>query len=172
MFCIGPGYTLSAPPHAHLSSTPSSDTGQKAVMATASASRPPTVATSSSTPIGNGTETRALVPTNNVTNDGVTFRARIDPTLTVEDVVKQLCIHLKVKGSPSDYALRDENDDELVTNDNLRKKIKGKVNLKYVGVVAYVSPYLTMILKGSSMPPIKKPKRLLRSFASEMRRLG
>lgn len=29
------------------------------------------------------------------------------------------------------YALRDDND-ELVTNDNLRKKVKGKVNLKYV----------------------------------------
>ena len=29
------------------------------------------------------------------------------------------------------YALRDDAD-ELVTDDNLRKKIKGKVNLKYV----------------------------------------
>jgi engulfment/cell motility protein 1 len=72
----------------------------------------------------------ALVPTNSVTTaEGVTVRARIDPTLTVEDVVKQLCINLKIKGPPSDYTLRDEAD-ELVTNDNLRKKIKTKVNLK------------------------------------------
>lgn len=80
----------------------------------------------------NGSESRtALVPTNSVTTaDGVTARARIDPTLTVEDVVKQLCIHLKTKGSPSDYTLRDAETDELITNDNLRRKIKSKVNLK------------------------------------------
>jgi engulfment/cell motility protein 1 len=72
------------------------------------------------------------VPTNNVTTkDGVTVRARIDPTLTVDDVVKQLCINLKIKDPPVMFALRDETDD-LVTNDNLRKKIKTKVNLKYV----------------------------------------
>ncbi|KAG6910017.1 hypothetical protein DXG01_013739 [Tephrocybe rancida] len=74
----------------------------------------------------------ALVPTNNVTTiEGLTVRARIDPALTVDDVVKQLCINLKIKESPANFALRDETD-ELVTNDNLRKKIKGKVNLKLV----------------------------------------
>ena len=72
----------------------------------------------------------ALVPTNNVTTtEGITVRARIDPTLTVDDVVRQLCLNLKIKDPPVNYALRDEAD-ELVTNDNLRKKIKGKVNLK------------------------------------------
>lgn len=72
----------------------------------------------------------ALVPTNNVsTGDGLTVRARIDPTLTVDDVVKQLCINLKIKEPPANFALRDETD-ELVTNDNLRKKIRAKVNLK------------------------------------------
>lgn len=74
----------------------------------------------------------ALVPTNNVTTaDGITVRTRIDPTLTVEDVMKQLCVSLKIKEPPSYFALRDEAD-ELVTNDNLRKKIKNKVNLKYI----------------------------------------
>lgn len=78
----------------------------------------------------NGTSARALVPTNTVsTADGVTLRARIDPTLTVDDVVRQLCLNLKIKEPHSNFALRDELD-ELVTNDNLRKKIKGKVNLK------------------------------------------
>jgi len=80
---------------------------------------------------GNGTQTRgALVPTNNVTTgDGLTVRTRIDPTLTVDDVMKQLCLNLKIKEPPSNFALRDETE-ELVTNDNLRKKIRNKVNLK------------------------------------------
>ncbi|KAK0202694.1 ELMO/CED-12 family-domain-containing protein [Desarmillaria ectypa] len=80
----------------------------------------------------NGVHRPGLVPTNNVsTGEGVTVRARIDPTLTVDDVVKQLCVNLKIKGVSTEYALRDETD-ELVTNDNLRKKIKTKVNLKLV----------------------------------------
>jgi len=81
----------------------------------------------------NGSEsTKALVPTNNVTTmEGTIVRARIDPALTVEDVVKQLCVNLKIKDSSSGYALRDEAD-ELVTSENLRKKIKGKVNLRYI----------------------------------------
>lgn len=71
-----------------------------------------------------------LVPTNNVTTkDGITVRTRIEPSLAAEDVIRQLCISLKLKDPPAMYALRDEND-ELVTNDNLRKKIKAKMNLK------------------------------------------
>ncbi|KAF8637644.1 hypothetical protein AX17_002712 [Amanita inopinata Kibby_2008] len=81
----------------------------------------------------NGTQSKnQLVPTNTVsTSDGVTVRARIDPTLTVDDVVKQLCVNLKIKDPPSNYALRDDADD-LVTNENLRKKIKTKVHLRLV----------------------------------------
>lgn len=56
---------------------------------------------------------------------------RIEATLTVEDVVRQLCLSVKIRDPPSMYALRDEND-ELVTNENLKKKIKQKVNLKLV----------------------------------------
>jgi len=62
-------------------------------------------------------------------------RARIEPTLPVDDVVRLLCINLKIKDPPGMFALRDEND-ELVTNDNLRKKIIGKVNLKLVNAPA------------------------------------
>lgn len=85
-----------------------------------------------SSALANGRQVKpgALVPTNNVsTGEGSTVRARIDPTLTVDDVVKQLCINLKIKEPPANFALRDETD-ELVTNDNLRKKIKTKANLK------------------------------------------
>ncbi|KAI5123515.1 hypothetical protein M0805_006675 [Coniferiporia weirii] len=74
----------------------------------------------------------ALVPTNSVTTkDGAVVRARIEPTLAVDDVIRQLCLNLKIQDPPVLYALRDEAD-ELVTDDNLRKKIKGKVNLKLV----------------------------------------
>lgn len=73
---------------------------------------------------------QGLIPTNTVTTkDGTTVRARIDPTLTVDDVIKQLCTNLKVKDPPTMFALRDDTDD-LVTNDNLRRKIKGKAPLK------------------------------------------
>jgi len=79
--------------------------------------------------LANGTPKAPLVPTNHVTTlEGVTVRARIDPTLTVDDVVKQLCTSLK-KEPASNFALRDDSD-ELVTNDNLRKKIRGRFGLK------------------------------------------
>lgn len=71
-----------------------------------------------------------LVPTNTVAlKDGTVVRVRIEATLPVEDVVRQLLINLRIKDTPAHYALRDEND-ELVTSENLRKKIKGKTNLK------------------------------------------
>lgn len=81
----------------------------------------------------NGTSAKpssGLIPTNSVTiREGLVVKARIEPTLAVDDVIRQLCISLKMKDPPGIFALRDESD-ELVTNDNLKKKIKGKVNLK------------------------------------------
>jgi hypothetical protein len=72
----------------------------------------------------------ALVPTNNVTTkEGTTVRVRIDVTLTVDEVIRQLVINLKLKDPANHYALRNEAD-ELVTDDNLRKNIKAKANLK------------------------------------------
>ena len=80
----------------------------------------------------NGSARTGLIPTNTVTTkDGLTVRVRIDPTLAVDDVIRQLCINLRIKDAPGVFALRDDGD-ELVTNDNLRSKIKAKVNLKYV----------------------------------------
>ncbi|KAI6164641.1 ELMO/CED-12 family-domain-containing protein [Pisolithus thermaeus] len=77
--------------------------------------------------------TTGIIPTNNVTTKaGVTVRARIDPTLTVEDVVRQLCLHLKVAEPYTNLALRDRDTEELITSENLRKKIKNKVHLKLV----------------------------------------
>jgi hypothetical protein len=107
---------------------------------------------------GNGSRPKsaALVPTNNVTTkSGVTVRARIDPTLTVDDVVRQLCINLKIRDAPAKYALRDESD-ELVTNDNLRKMIKAKLNLKYV-VVSFstLSPFPCSLTEKCDIPYAK-----------------
>lgn len=91
-------------------------------------------ASSPSTTNGVGSRsTPGLIPTNSVTTkEGITVRARIDPTLTVEDVVRQLCVNLKVTDSSTNFALRDRDTDELVTNENLRKKIKSKSHLKLV----------------------------------------
>ncbi|KAH7913831.1 ELMO/CED-12 family-domain-containing protein [Hygrophoropsis aurantiaca] len=78
-----------------------------------------------------------LIPTNNVTTkEGVTVRTRIDPTLTVEDVVRQLCLNLKVTEPASNFALRDRDTDELVVDENLRKVIKNKTHLKLVNASA------------------------------------
>lgn len=91
----------------------------------------PAGSTRTPAPATNGTRSGGLVPTNSVTTkDGTVVRARIDPTLAVDDVIRQLCVNLKIQDPPVLYALRDDAD-ELVTDDNLRKKIKGKVNLKY-----------------------------------------
>ena len=68
----------------------------------------------------------------------MTVRARIDPTLKVEDVIHQLCVNLKVLEPSVGFALRDENDD-LVSNDNLRKKIKTKVPLRFVQHISFLA---------------------------------
>ncbi len=94
-------------------------------MSPGTSSTPP--ATNGNTPVKSSS---GLIPTNTVTTkEGITVKARIDPTLAVDDVVRQLCINLKIKDPPGMFALRDDTDD-LVTNDNLRKKIKAKANLK------------------------------------------
>lgn len=104
---------------------------------TASSSRlnpPSTYGGASSTGTGTATPARSgvLVPTNTVTTkDGTTVRVRIELSLAVDDVIRQLCINLGIQDPPVLYALRDD-EDELVTDDNLRKKIRGKVNLKYI----------------------------------------
>lgn len=82
---------------------------------------------------GNGTRSTGLIATNNVTWEKHTVRARIDPTLSVADVIKQLCLNLKIQESSTNFALRDEGD-QLVTNENLRKMIKAKSNLKCVHI--------------------------------------
>lgn len=106
--------------------------------------------TSNPTPATNGTRSGALIPTNSVTTkDGKIVRARIDPTLAVDDVIRQLCVNLKIQDPPVLYALRDESD-ELVTDDNLRKKIKGKVNLKYVPVAYSFAMFCVLMPTGQA----------------------
>jgi engulfment and cell motility protein 1 len=94
----------------------------------------------------NGASSKSLIPTNSVaTKDGV-VKVRIDPTLMVADVVKQLVMNLQIKQPPSDFALRDE-DEELVTNENLRKMIKSKAKLKFVVNLPVCDPDFTPFLQ-------------------------
>jgi len=89
----------------------------------------------------NGSSSKSLIPTNSVTTkDGGVVKVRIDPTLMVADVVKQLVANLQIKQPPSNFALRDD-DDELVTNENLRKMIRSKAKLKYVVNIPELDPY-------------------------------
>jgi engulfment/cell motility protein 1 len=76
--------------------------------------------------------------------------------------MKQLCVSLKIKEPPSHFALRDEAD-ELVTNDNLRKKIKNKVNLKYVAVSSQ-----SCILKLCHERLVNAPAREARETAEKL----
>lgn len=141
-----------------------------AAPSTSSLPRPPT-ATGSQTQLPTVTNKPKLVPTNSVTlKDGTTVRARIEATLAVEDVIRQLCISVKIKDPPSKYALRDEND-ELVTNENLKKKIKGKVNLKYAGFLlgSYYESVIYLHCVDSSIRRPSKLKRLSKSLAGGIR---
>ncbi|KAI0032657.1 ELMO/CED-12 family-domain-containing protein [Vararia minispora EC-137] len=65
------------------------------------------------------------------TKDGRSVKTRIDPSLAVADVLKQLCVNLQMPGPAVDWALRDDGD-ELVTDDNLKKMIKTRARLKIV----------------------------------------
>jgi engulfment and cell motility protein 1 len=112
----------------------------------------------------NGTSSRTLIPTNSVaTKDGV-VKVRIDPTLMVADVVKQLVANLHIRQSHSDFALRDE-DDELVTNENLRDMIRSKAKLKYVVTFSEpdlcFTPFLTRLVNSAAVEAQEIYNRLL-----------
>ena len=61
------------------------------------------------------------------------------------------------------FALRDGENDELVTNDNLRKKILGKANLKYVFDIMTHTLLLNHCahnsIDSSMLPPLKRQTR-------------
>ena len=122
----GGGYAI-APSNSSITSSSTATPGD------VNPSSNPNVAKSSGNNNGtSGGRTGVLVPTNTVTTkDGQTVRARIEPSLAVDDVIRQLCVNLKIQEPPVMFALRDEND-ELVTDDNLRRKIKDRVKLKWV----------------------------------------
>lgn len=102
---------------------------------------PPPNGTTTTSTAAPTTRPGVLVATNTVTTkDGTTVRARIDPSLAVDDVIRQLCVNLKIQEPPVMFALRDDVD-ELVTDDNLRRKIKDRVGLKSVPL--HLPPPLT-----------------------------
>jgi hypothetical protein len=118
----------------------------------------------------NGTSSKTLIPTNSVTTkDGGVVKVRIDPTLMVADVVKQLVANLQIKQPPSNFALRDD-DDELVTNENLRKMIRSKAKLKYVVNIPELDPASYPLPSGSSILQPWRRKRFTTNFSSEKKR--
>ncbi|GAC94933.1 hypothetical protein PHSY_002506 [Pseudozyma hubeiensis SY62] len=69
---------------------------------------------------------------NLVTYGQSTIKALIDPSLPVQDVIRQLCAnaHLGVQEPPALFALRDDDNDELVDDANMAKKIEVGANFK------------------------------------------
>ncbi len=71
---------------------------------------------------------------NIVTYKSASIKALVDPTLSVSDVVRQLCANAHLGVSPSEppalFALRDEDGEELVTDENLARKIEQGRNFK------------------------------------------
>ncbi|PWN49241.1 hypothetical protein IE53DRAFT_155849 [Violaceomyces palustris] len=69
---------------------------------------------------------------NLVTYKNSTIKALIDPSLPVQDVIRQLCAnaHLGVQEPPALFALRDDENDELIDDSNMARKIEGGSNFK------------------------------------------
>ncbi|KAE8212868.1 hypothetical protein CF327_g3519 [Tilletia walkeri] len=69
---------------------------------------------------------------NLVTYRNATIKAIIDPSIQVQDVIRQLCAnaHLGVQEPPALFALRDEETDELIDDANLARKIGAGASFK------------------------------------------
>lgn len=69
---------------------------------------------------------------NALLDQNATIKALIDPGLRVSDVVRQLCAnaHLGVQEPPALFALRDEEDEELIDDNNMARKIEAGRNFK------------------------------------------
>lgn len=67
-----------------------------------------------------------------VTYRNATIKALIDPSLPVVDVIRQLCAnaHLGVQEPPALFALRDDENEELIDDNNMARKIEAGKNFK------------------------------------------
>lgn len=108
-----------------------------------------------------------VIPTNSVTWENVTVRARIDAALAVEEVVRQLCVSLKIPDPPAMHALRDAETDELVTTENLRRKIAAKAALKLVNAPALEAAELADKLSSREDAVLKKTLVSLQKLIKE-----
>ena len=66
---------------------------------------------------------------NVITPNGRSVRVRIDPTLTVEAIIAQLCAALKIQEDSSLFVLKDEQN-SLITDENVQEKIRARTDLK------------------------------------------
>ncbi|KAN0062511.1 hypothetical protein ACQY0O_005042 [Thecaphora frezii] len=69
---------------------------------------------------------------NLVTYKQATIKALIDPSLPVQDVIRQLCAnaHLGVQEPPALFALRDDETEDLIDDSNMARKIEAGANFK------------------------------------------
>ena len=67
-----------------------------------------------------------------LSSQNATIKALIDPGLRVSDVIRQLCAnaHLGVQEPPALFALRDDEDEELIDDGNMARKIEAGRNFK------------------------------------------
>ncbi|EPQ28461.1 uncharacterized protein PFL1_03764 [Pseudozyma flocculosa PF-1] len=88
--------------------------------------------TTSSRPAASVSSTTAGSRINLVTYKHSTIKALIDPSLPVQDVIRQLCAnaHLGVQEPPALFALRDDETEELIDDANMARKIEAGANFK------------------------------------------
>ena len=108
--------------------TPSADSSVKSP---ASSGTPAFPSTSTTTPATNPT---SIQPPTIVHYNSKVVRCRIDRGVSIEEIIKQLCAspQLAVNEPASLFALRDVADNELLTPDNINRKLDSKASFNLV----------------------------------------
>lgn len=128
-------YTQRALGHAS-PSTPSPQTNSQSSTPPANSRYVPAVPPSSNAdprrPSTTSQTSNSIAKINTVSYRNATIKAQIDTTMMVSDVIRQLCAnaHLGVQEPPALFALRDEDDDELIDDANLARKIESGASFK------------------------------------------
>ncbi|KAL7415875.1 hypothetical protein BDY24DRAFT_380361 [Mrakia frigida] len=97
---------------------------------------------------------RVVTATNLVSWEGAPspIRARIDPTLNVKDIVRQLCVSFQIVKPPLMYGLRVVEDDSVVTDENIRRIVEEKKALKITDSSAIMATSFLTTLTNPELP--------------------
>ncbi|KDN40446.1 hypothetical protein K437DRAFT_291531 [Tilletiaria anomala UBC 951] len=128
----------------------------------------PAAPASTAAPGNNNIAASATSRINVVSYRHASIKALIDPSLSVSDVVRQLCAnsHLGVQEPAALYALRDEENDELITDENLRKKIEESKHFKLCS-----SPTIEAVEMVEKLSAYRKDDRVLKIATYTLQRL-